>query len=383
MDSSRAALDARLAERSNPSVFATKAPALLSASAVSVVRREQPNSRRPNLLRRALGIGIRKYGTRESRRTRTCAFCDSCHSRSSDCNRIAMAAALWSPPRATRDGHPARGGFLPPVPLSNRMWAGGKLEFHGELPLGAKVEKRSSIASVEHKQGRSGELVFVTVVHEIVHEGKVLVMEHDDIVYKEASKPGATAATLDMPKPQRTLRITPDPTMLFRYSALTFNGDRIHYDTDYCREVEGYPNLVIHGPLNATLLAGLAEDTSGRRLRHFRYRGVRPSILGNELEFNAAQDGDQLVVWVSSPGGAVSMRAYASGVLLVFGLLVRMGVPETKDFVEANRSADRTKSPIREAITTEWKAILLSALVRPGEQAAFYMHVPGQTPTRN
>ncbi len=229
--------------------------------------------------------------------------------------------ALWhwlyfltgEPPSALgRDGHPARGGFLPPVPLSNRMWAGGKLEFHGELPLGAKVEKRSSIASVEHKQGRSGELVFVTVVHEVVHEGKVLVTEHHDIVYKEASKPGAAATTLDMPKPQRARRITPDSTMLFRYSALTFNGHRIHYDADYCREVEGYPNLVIHGPLNATLLAGFAEEVSGRRLKHFRYRGVQPSILGNELEFNAAQDGDQLVVWVSLPGGAVSMRAEAS-----------------------------------------------------------------------
>ncbi|MDR5765884.1 MULTISPECIES: MaoC family dehydratase N-terminal domain-containing protein [unclassified Caballeronia] len=211
-----------------------------------------------------------------------------------------------------RDGHPARGGFLPPVPLSNRMWAGGTLEFHGDLPLGAEVEKRSSIASVEHKQGRSGELVFVTVLHEVVHEGKVLVTEHHDIVYKEASRAGATAAKLEMPQPQQTRRVKPDSTMLFRYSALTFNGHRIHYDADYCREVEGYPNLVIHGPLNATLLAGFAEEVSGRRLKHFRYRGVQPSILGNELEFNAAQDGDQLVVWVSLPGGAVSMRAEAS-----------------------------------------------------------------------
>ncbi|WP_244808541.1 FAS1-like dehydratase domain-containing protein [Caballeronia zhejiangensis] len=217
------------------------------------------------------------------------------------------------PPSALgRDGHPARGGFLPPVPLSNRMWAGGTLEFHGDLPLGAEVEKRSSIASVEHKQGRSGELVFVTVLHEVVHEGKVLVTEHHDIVYKEASKAGATAAKREMRQPQQTRRVKPDSTMLFRYSALTFNGHRIHYDADYCREVEGYPNLVIHGPLNATLLAGFAEEVSGHQLKHFRYRGVQPSILGNELELNAAQDGDRLVVWVSLPGGAVSMRAEAS-----------------------------------------------------------------------
>lgn len=115
-----------------------------------------------------------------------------------------------------------------------------------------------------------------------------------------------------MPPPQRTRRVKPDSTMLFRYSALTFNGHRIHYDADYCRAVEGYPNLVIHGPLNATLLASFAEEVSGRRLKQFRYRGVQPSLLGNELELNAAPDGDQLVVWVSLPGGAVSMRAEAS-----------------------------------------------------------------------
>ncbi|WP_423394074.1 FAS1-like dehydratase domain-containing protein [Burkholderia sp. LMG 21824] len=211
-----------------------------------------------------------------------------------------------------RDGHPARGGFLPPVSLPNRMWAGGRLEFHGDLPLGVEIEKRSSIASVEHKQGRSGELVFVTVLHEVVHDGKVLVTEHHDIVYKEASRGGATSATTDMPQPQKTRALKPDSTMLFRYSALTFNGHRIHYDADYCRDVEGYPNLVIHGPLNATMLAGFAEEVSGHRLKRFSYRGLQPSILGNELRFNAAKDGDQLVVWVSLPGGAVSMRAEAS-----------------------------------------------------------------------
>lgn len=217
-----------------------------------------------------------------------------------------------SPSALGRDGHPARGGFLPPVPLPNRMWAGGKLEFHGDLPLGAEVEKRSSIASVEHKHGRSGELVFVTVLHEVLHDGKVLVTEHHDIVYKEASKGPAASAKPDMPRAQQTRRLKPDSTMLFRYSALTFNGHRIHYDADYCWEVEGYPNLVIHGPLNATLLARFAEEVGGRRLKHFSYRGIQPSILGNELEFNAAQDGEQLVVWVGLPGGAVSMRAEAS-----------------------------------------------------------------------
>lgn len=211
-----------------------------------------------------------------------------------------------------RDGHPARGGFLPPVPLSNRMWAGGKLEFHGALPLDAEVEKRSTITSVEHKHGRSGELVFVTVLHEVFHEGKPVVSEYHDIVYKEPSKGPATSMSMEMPLPAESRRLKPDSTMLFRYSALTFNGHRIHYDADYCREVEGYSNLVIHGPLNATLLAGFAEEVGRRPLKQFRYRGLQPAILGNELELHAAPDGDQLVVWVSLPGGAVSMRAEVS-----------------------------------------------------------------------
>lgn len=209
------------------------------------------------------------------------------------------------------DGHPARGGFLPPVPLPNRMWAGGELEFHASVPLGALVEKRSTIVSVDHKQGRSGELVFVKVRHELLYDGVNALTEHHDIVYKGVSVAGTTTTGTEMPAAQHTRRFKPDSTTLFRYSALTFNGHRIHYDADYCRDVEGYPNLVIHGPLNATLLAGFAEEVCGRPLKKFRYRGLKPSILGNELTINAAPDGDQLVLWVSLPDGSVSMRAEA------------------------------------------------------------------------
>lgn len=210
------------------------------------------------------------------------------------------------------DGHPARGGFLPPVTLPNRMWAGGQLEFHASVPLDAPVEKRSTIVSVDHKQGRSGELVFVKVQHELLHDGTTVLTEFHDIVYKGASLGGAAAGGVEMQVAQHSRRVKPDSTMLFRYSALTFNGHRIHYDADYCRDVEGYPNLVIHGPLNATLLAGFAEEVSGRPLKQFRYRGLKPSILGNELTINAAQDGEQLVLWVSLPDGIVSMRAEAT-----------------------------------------------------------------------
>jgi 3-methylfumaryl-CoA hydratase len=209
------------------------------------------------------------------------------------------------------DGHPARGGFLPPVPLPNRMWAGGTLAFRASVPLDSDVEKRSSVVSVEHKQGRSGELVFVTVLHEILHGGEVVISEHHDIVYKEATLSAARSAPGETLVAQRSKNFLPTSTTLFRYSALTFNGHRIHYDADYCREVEGYSNLVIHGPLNATLLAAFAEEVSGKPLKHFRYRGLQPSILGNELTLNAAHDGEGLVVWVSLPDGSVSMRAEA------------------------------------------------------------------------
>ncbi|KWH65519.1 FAS1-like dehydratase domain-containing protein [Burkholderia anthina] len=211
-----------------------------------------------------------------------------------------------------RDGHPARGGFLPPVTLPNRMWAGGQLEFHGPVPLDARVEKRSTVVSVDHKHGRSGELVFVKVLHELLHEGDKVLTEYHDIVYKEATAGGSVVASAEMPIAQHSRRIKPDSTMLFRYSALTFNGHRIHYDADYCREVEGYSNLVIHGPLNATLLAAFAQEVGGRPPRAFRYRGLKPSILGGELTLSAVSDGDQTVLWVALPDGTVSMRAEAT-----------------------------------------------------------------------
>lgn len=211
-----------------------------------------------------------------------------------------------------RDGHPARGGFLPPVTLPNRMWAGGQLEFRAQIPLDAEVQKRSTVVSIDHKQGRSGELVFVKVQHELLYSGETVVNEFHDIVYKGESAPGSAAAAEPMPVAQHTRRITPDSTMLFRYSALTFNGHRIHYDADYCRDTEGYPNLVIHGPLNATLLADFAQKVTTRPLKQFRYRGLKPSILGNELTINAISDGDQLTLWVSLPDGSVSMRAEAT-----------------------------------------------------------------------
>ncbi len=218
------------------------------------------------------------------------------------------------PAELGRDGHPARGGFLPPVPLPNRMWAGGTLEFLRPLRLGKPAEKRSRIQSVEHKQGRSGELVFVSVEHQVSQDGKPALRELHDIVYKEASRQGAVPAASPAPAESvRSASYRPDSTQLFRYSALTFNGHRIHYDLDYCRQVEGYDNLVIHGPLNATLLAQWAQDIAQQPLRRFVYRGVSPALLGQTLSLHAAapRAGEPLKGWGELEGGAVSMQADA------------------------------------------------------------------------
>lgn len=209
-----------------------------------------------------------------------------------------------------RDGHPARGGFLPPVPLSNRMWAGGRVAFHHPVALGATVRKRSTVTAVEQKQGRSGTLVFVTVRHDILDAGQIAISEEHDIVYKAPAPPSTTRPSPPtMPTPTHSEMFEATSTMLFRYSALTFNGHRIHYDMDYCRDVEGYADLVVHGPLQATLLAGLAVRLESRPLRHFRYRGLHPNLLGTPLTLNAAPSGDGLTLWAAQTDGTVTMQA--------------------------------------------------------------------------
>ncbi|MBE0595172.1 MAG: MaoC family dehydratase N-terminal domain-containing protein, partial [Gemmatimonadales bacterium] len=206
-----------------------------------------------------------------------------------------------------------RGGFMPPVPLPNRMWAGGDVRFEGPIPLGATMDKRSTIKSVEHKSGRSGDLVFVTVEHEISVDGSRRLHELQNIVYKSPAPAGNARPPADGgPAPgQHVRKLTPDTTMLFRYSALTFNGHRIHYDQDYCRDVEGYDNCVIHGPLVATQLCGLAADVGLAPLRRFSYRGLRPAILGVDLEFNATVEGNSARLWSRLPDGGISMQAEA------------------------------------------------------------------------
>lgn len=213
-----------------------------------------------------------------------------------------------------RDGHPARGGFLPPVPLPNRMWAGGTLEFHQALPFGAVVERRSTVVSIDHKLGRSGHLVFVKVQHQVFYEGVLALTEYHNIVYKEAANavlPSIERAT-DTKKAMYSREFYPSTTTLFRYSALTFNGHRIHYDADYCRNIEGYDNLVIHGPLKATLLANYALEIAGKPLKTFEYRGLRPATLGAKMSLNAQPESDGLSLWTALEDGTPTMQAWAT-----------------------------------------------------------------------
>jgi 3-methylfumaryl-CoA hydratase len=215
------------------------------------------------------------------------------------------------------DGHPKRGGFLPPVPLPRRMWAGGRIAVTGPLPIGAPARRVSRILSVEAKSGRSGDLVFVTVRHEIAGGQGPAIEEEHDIVYRAAPAPGAPAPK---PEPAPTgaawrREIRPDPVLLFRYSALTFNGHRIHYDQRYVTKVEGYPGLIVHGPLIATLLMDLvARQAPKARLRRFDFRAKSPLFDTASFHVNGlpGPDGREVRLWAEGPGGALAMEATAT-----------------------------------------------------------------------
>lgn len=204
------------------------------------------------------------------------------------------------------DGHPAKGGFLPPVPLPRRMWAGGRLKFVAALRLGERVTKRSKILKVEAKSGKSGDLVFVTVEHTISNENGTAIVEEQDLVYRGAAAPGsipAPGADTDAPEVAWHAPVTPDPVLLFRYSALTMNGHRIHYDRPYAMDEEAYPGLVVHGPLQATLLADLAVRNLGRPLATFDFRGMSPAFDGTTLHVCGEASGGGAKLWTEQGGG--------------------------------------------------------------------------------
>jgi len=214
------------------------------------------------------------------------------------------------------DGHPIRGEFLPPVPLPRRMWAGGAFEFHQAPRIGETVSRQSTVTDVTLKEGRSGPLCFVTVTHEVTADGRPLVTERQDIVYRDAPPAGSlvTAAVLTADRAsmgQRIRRIRPSTVFLFRYSALTFNGHRIHYDRPYAIGEEGYPGLIVHGPLQATLLAHFAADIRGRTPRRFRFRSLSPVHDGSDMILNASEREGGLVLWTAMENGPVAMEARA------------------------------------------------------------------------
>lgn len=214
------------------------------------------------------------------------------------------------------DGHPARGGFLPPVTLPRRMWAAGRVTVHRTLVIGSPVRRESTIASIEPKQGRSGALVFVTVRHEIYDAKGHAISEEQHIVYRDAGR--GAASLLANPEPgagawRRSVRA--DPTLLFRYSALTFNGHRIHYDRPYAVGTEGYPGLVVHGPLIATLLVeGLHRTHPASRIRELRFRALRPLFGDDEVVATGEAPGSALScrLWAPDPRGGIAMDAEAT-----------------------------------------------------------------------
>lgn len=213
------------------------------------------------------------------------------------------------------DGHPRRGGFLPPVALPRRMWAGGRLQFLRPLAVDAPVQRRSTITNVQSKSGRSGQLVFVTVLHEISDVQGVAIREEQDIVYRDAPPPAAAGAPAPAPQPapadeQYSRVVTPDPVLLMRFSALTFNGHRIHYDRPYAMQEEGYPGLVVHGPLIAMLLMEeLRRTHPGKTIRQFEFKAVSPLFDTAPFSVNGKLEGNTARVWARGPQGQLAMQA--------------------------------------------------------------------------
>ena len=216
------------------------------------------------------------------------------------------------------DGHAERGDFLPPVPLPRRMWAGGRLQWHLDNPLrvGQTVERRSQIASVSHKAGRSGALVFVRVAHKVCNVHGVTMTEEQDIVYRAAAGEVLPPDPLMAETAAAWQReVVPDAVLLFRYSALTFNGHRIHYDRRYATEVEGYPGLIVHGPLIATLLCDLVRRNAPEaRMLAFEFRAVRPTFDLHPFRLNGqpCEDGKTVRLWAQDHEGFLTMQATAT-----------------------------------------------------------------------
>lgn len=222
---------------------------------------------------------------------------------------------LYFNPEATasqlkQDGHERLGRFLPPVALPRRMWASGGVDITRPLRIGETATRKSTIQDVTLKQGNSGKLCFVTLDHDITVEGEVCFNERQNIVYREMPAPGSPPP-VGKPAPDMAAFetvVTPDPVMLFRYSALIFYGHRIHYDADYTREVEGYPGLVVHGPLTATLLVDLGlRNRADATLKSFAIRAMSPLFNPMPIHLEGRHDGETTRTWARTPDGSLAM----------------------------------------------------------------------------
>ncbi len=212
------------------------------------------------------------------------------------------------------DGHAKLGRFIPDTGLPRRMWAGGRLDFLRPLVIGTPAERISAVQNVALKQGGTGPLAFVTIRHEIRQGGQVALREEQDIVYRKRPEPGdppRPAPPIKDDRPTWRRAMTADSTLLFRYSALTFNAHKIHYDLRHAQEVEGYPDLIVHGPLLAQLLADLARTRSGRPLTGFEFRALAPVFRGREFALCGRPYGDEADLWVLNDDGRLAVTARA------------------------------------------------------------------------
>lgn len=216
------------------------------------------------------------------------------------------------------DGHPARGGFLPPVPFPRRMWAGGSLHLSNSFHVGDEVVRVSTIEDVTLKQGQQGPLIFVTLRHRYAANGQEVLSERQDIVYRQlessAPRPRSRKAPPETLKADHQRVVAADPVLLFRYSAITFNGHRIHYDQPYATQEEKYPALIFHGPLQANLLLKFADDlrADDRSIRQFDFRSVRPLFAGEPVTLNMAGSNSHFDLWITDHAGEVTMKATAT-----------------------------------------------------------------------
>ncbi|WP_428533963.1 FAS1-like dehydratase domain-containing protein [Rhodopila sp.] len=212
------------------------------------------------------------------------------------------------------DGHPQRGGFLPPVPLPRRMWAGGRFTFHRPLRVDDPITRTSTVQDVTVKHGRNGTLCFVLVRHEVSAGSELALVEEHDIVYRDPPRPGDPPVA-PAPAPADAVwgrRIQPSEALLFRYSALTFNSHRIHYDRRYVTETEGYPGLIVHGPLIATLLIDLLRRHTDRAVATFRFRAVSPLFDTAPFSVLGVPNDNGASLWAANPDGNLAMQAEAT-----------------------------------------------------------------------